>query len=548
MALARGRGASRLSTTIWPGFVDAMTALLMVLMFVITIFMVVQSVLRDTVDRQESELGTLSEQVAGLTGILAVARQERETAQSELSSAQDRISEFEERVASLIAARDTEAERAGEAEAALADTRQRLGSAEDELASTTQRLSTAEATLETTANSLSRAEQALASARGEVDAQAEAARESAARREALQALVEELRADQAETAAALGTAQEQLDESSTALSEAEEQRLAEAEAARLLRERLQASEAELTAMTLSLEESRREAEETLTLLAAAQAAREELDSEAQAALREAAENATEAERQAALLATAREELAGEQDASTEAQRRVALLNEQVAALNGQLASIQQALNASESDGEAAAVELEELGQQLNAALLRASEEQRQRLALEEAERVRLEEEAADLARYRSEFFGRLREILEGREQVEVVGDRFVFQSEVLFGQGEATLSPAGRQSVAQVSDMLMEIADTIPDEIDWVIRVDGHTDSVPLSGQGRYRDNWELSQARALAVVRYMVDDLGFPAGRLAPTGFADTRPVASEDTAEGRARNRRIELKLTER
>ena len=180
--------------------------------------------------------------------------------------------------------------------------------------------------------------------------------------------------------------------------------------------------------------------------------------------------------------------------------------------------------------------------------MRASEEQRQRLALEEAERVRLEEEAADLARYRSEFFGRLREILEGRDEVEIVGDRFVFQSEVLFGQGEATLSDDGRASVARVSDMLIEIADTIPEEIDWVIRVDGHTDSTPLSGQGRYRDNWELSQARALAVVRYMVDDLGFPEGRLAPTGFADTRPVAPEDTAEGRARNRRIELKLTER
>ena len=102
--------------------------------------------------------------------------------------------------------------------------------------------------------------------------------------------------------------------------------------------------------------------------------------------------------------------------------------------------------------------------------------------------------------------------------------------------------------MARVTAMLQEIAGTIPPEIDWVIRVDGHTDSIPLSGTGRYRDNWELSQARALAVVRYMIDDLGFPADRLAPTGFADTRPIAPEDTAENRARNRRIELKLTER
>ncbi|MDO5643197.1 MAG: peptidoglycan -binding protein, partial [Paracoccus sp. (in: a-proteobacteria)] len=315
-----------------------------------------------------------------------------------------------------------------------------------------------------------------------------------------------------------------------------------------LRARLREGQAELTAMTLSLEESRREAEETLTLLAAAEAARAELGDAA-------AQSASEAARQAALLALAQERLAGQQEASTEAQRRVALLNEQVAALNTQLASIQAALDISRAEGAAGDLRLEELGAQLNAALLQASDEQRRRLALEEAEtarleaeRTRLEEEAADLARYRSEFFGRLSQILQGREGVAVVGDRFVFQSEVLFGQGEASLSPAGQTSIARVTDMLAEVATTIPAELDWVIRVDGHTDATPLSGSGRFRDNWELSQARALAVVRYMIDDLGFPADRLAPTGFADTRPVAPEDTPEGRALNRRIELKLTER
>lgn len=132
--------------------------------------------------------------------------------------------------------------------------------------------------------------------------------------------------------------------------------------------------------------------------------------------------------------------------------------------------------------------------------------------------------------------------------MQIVGDRFVFQSEVLFAPGEATLSPAGRDQIAGVARMLSEIADDIPQDIDWIIRVDGHTDSTPLSGTGRYRDNWELSQGRALAVVRYMIDELGFPANRLAAAGFADTRPVAEGDTAEGRAQNRRIELKLTER
>ncbi|WBU62670.1 peptidoglycan -binding protein [Paracoccus aerodenitrificans] len=521
MALSRGnRGGNRFASTIWPGFVDAMTALLMVLMFVITIFMVVQSVLRDTVDRQEDRLSQLTEQVAGLTRILAVTRDERQAAQAGLASAEERLGDFETQVARLIAARDAQAQRAGQAEAELEENREALASAR-------QSLDTTEATLETTRNSLSRAEQALASARSETDAQREAARLAAARREALEALVADLREENA-------TAGQEL-------SEAEQARIAEAAAAEALREKLRNSEAELTALTLSLEESRQEAEDTLTLLAAAEAARDELAGSAENSL-------TESERQAALLATARAELAEEQQSSTEAQRRVALLNEQVAALNAQLASIQQALNISQADGDAAEVELEELGSQLNAALLQASEEQQRRLALEEAERLRLEEETANLSRYRSEFFGRLRDILEGRDEVEIVGDRFVFQSEVLFRQGEATLSQEGRESVARVSEMLMEIADTIPEEIDWVIRVDGHTDSSPLSGQGRYRDNWELSQARALAVVRYMVDDLGFPEGRLAPTGFADTRPVASDDTPEGMARNRRIELKLTER
>ena len=249
-----------------------------------------------------------------------------------------------------------------------------------------------------------------------------------------------------------------------------------------------------------------------------------------------------------MLAVAQEKLAGEQKSSDEAQRRVALLNQQVATLNQQLASIQQALNATETDKQAAEVRLEDLGGQLNAALLNASQEQQRRLTLEEAERKRLQAEAADLARYRSEFFGRLSEVLQGREGVQVVGDRFVFQSEVLFDMGDTTLSDAGRTSIARVTAMLQDIAKTIPPEIDWVIRVDGHTDSTPLSGTGRYRDNWELSQARALAVVRYMVDELGFPADRLAPTGFAETRPLVPDDTPENRAKNRRIELKLTER
>ncbi len=141
----------------------------------------------------------------------------------------------------------------------------------------------------------------------------------------------------------------------------------------------------------------------------------------------------------------------------------------------------------------------------------------------------------------------MREVIEGREGVQIVGDRFIFSSEVLFESASADLSPAGRDQIAGVVAILRDVAAEIPDSIDWILRVDGHTDNVPLRG-GIYADNWELSQARALSVVRFMTDQLGFPPDRLAATGFGEYRPVNPENTSEARAQNRRIELKLTER
>jgi chemotaxis protein MotB len=139
-------------------------------------------------------------------------------------------------------------------------------------------------------------------------------------------------------------------------------------------------------------------------------------------------------------------------------------------------------------------------------------------------------------------------LLAGREGVRVVGDRFVFSSEVLFTAGSADLAPEGRAQIAGVVATLQDVAGQIPPEIDWIIRVDGHTDNVPLSGAGAFADNWELSQARALSVVRFMQDDLGFPPNRMAATGFGEWRPVIADDSDAARAQNRRIELKLTER
>ncbi|MFC3530299.1 peptidoglycan -binding protein [Paracoccus mangrovi] len=474
MGLSRGGsrgGGNRFSATIWPGFVDAMTALLMVMMFVLTIFLLVQSVLRDQITTQDSELDQLGAQVADLSQALSTSQAQAAGLERDLVSERDR---------------------------------------------------------------LRRSEQAIASARAEIDAQTEAARLAAARREALEALIGDLRRRNADTQTRLDTA--------------EAGRLADAAAAEALRARLSQSDAELDAATLNLEAARKRAEETLTLLAAAEAARDDL-----AAARDS--QTAEATRQAGLLALAQQKLSEQEALSTEDQRRVALLNQQVAQLNTQLGSLRAVLDAAGEDKRASDLRAEDLGEKLNLALLRATEEERKRRALEEEARARAEaaqsraeNEARDLARYRSEFFGRLSQILAGREGVQVVGDRFVFSSEVLFPTGEAALSDEGKAQIARVAEMLGQIADEIPPEIDWVIRVDGHTDNRPLSGQGRYRDNWELSQARALAVVRYMADDLGFPANRLVPAGFADTRPVAEGESPEAMARNRRIELKLTER
>lgn len=239
-------------------------------------------------------------------------------------------------------------------------------------------------------------------------------------------------------------------------------------------------------------------------------------------------------------------LTAEQDKALTSAREVELLNQQIAALRSQLGSLQGLLDASSAKDSEAQVQLDTLGSQLNAALAQVASEQKRRAELEASERQRLEVANLDLAKFRSEFFGQLSTLLAGREGVRVVGDRFVFSSEVLFSAGAAELGPEGQAQIAGVVEILNEIRSNIPDSIDWIIRVDGHTDDVPLSGLGEFADNWELSQARALSVVRYMQTQLGFPPNRLAATGFGEYRPVVGGP--EGRAQNRRIELKLTER
>ena len=540
MALSRRTG-QRFQASIWPGFVDAMTGLLLVLMFVLTIFMVVQFVLRETISGQESELDALGSEVAALAQALGL--EQRRSADlttrlgeldATLGTAQDQIAQQEALILSLRGERDAGL-------AALDAAQTRITAFEAQVAALLSERDTAlgtVATLEAEQGRLLSEQEALnlalAQARNEIDAGTEAARLAAARREALEALIADLRSE-------ADTLSGQVSDLQTQLSEEEAARLADAAAAEALRARLQNADTELTAMTLALEEQRARAEETLTLLAAAEAAREDMQAQLGTTM-------TEAERDAALLAQAQRRLAEAQETSTAAQQAQALLNQQVAALRNQLGQLQAILDDSKAREAAASIQVQSLGSDLNAALARAAAEERRRRQLEEAERQRLEAEAQDLQKYRSEFFGRLRDLLGTQPGVQVVGDRFVFASEVLFPPGSATLSDAGQGEVAKVAAILQTVADDIPDGIDWVIQVNGHTDNVPLSGQGEFADNWELSQARALSVVRFMSGSLGIPPNRLSANGFGEYNPVNTADTEEARAQNRRIELKFTEK
>ncbi|MBU2327893.1 MAG: peptidoglycan -binding protein [Alphaproteobacteria bacterium] len=220
------------------------------------------------------------------------------------------------------------------------------------------------------------------------------------------------------------------------------------------------------------------------------------------------------------------ELDAERQVSARAMSQIELLNQQIAALRAQIAAVEQALQASEAKDEASQARISDLGRRLNVAL---------------AQRVQ------ELNRYRSDFFGRLREILSDRENIRIVGDRFVFQSEVLFPVGGADLDTAGQAEMAKLAAAILELAQEIPAEINWVLRVDGHTDASPLTGTGRYRDNWELSSARATSVVKYLISQ-GVPANRLVAAGFGEFQPIAEGDTPDVLSQNRRIELKLTER
>lgn len=219
------------------------------------------------------------------------------------------------------------------------------------------------------------------------------------------------------------------------------------------------------------------------------------------------------------------ELEAERALSSQQISQIALLNQQISALRRQLAALEDALEVSERTNRESQAKIADLGQRLNIAL---------------AQRVQ------ELQRYRSEFFGRLREILGNRPEIRVVGDRFVFQSEVFFDRGSAALRPEARPELDKLADALLDLEKQIPADIPWVLRVDGHTDTRPIATV-QFPSNWELSAARAISVVQYLISR-GLKPDRLVAAGFGEFQPLDPGTTEEAYSRNRRIELKLTER
>ncbi|HEV2552442.1 MAG TPA: peptidoglycan -binding protein [Bosea sp. (in: a-proteobacteria)] len=284
-------------------------------------------------------------------------------------------------------------------------------------------------------------------------------------------------------------------------------------------ERLNQQISELTDLLALERASNRQAQESLTLLQSSLTREQAERGRIQDML------AAQPGNQAAQLGEAQKALDAERQLSARAQATVDLVNQQILAMRRQLAALEEALSASEAKDKEAQARISELGSRLNVAL---------------AQRVQ------ELARYRSDFFGRLRQVLGTRPDIRVVGDRFVFQSEVFFDAGQAVLKPEGRGELDKLGAIIADLGREMPPDLPWILRVDGHTDNRPIRSP-QFPSNWHLSAARAIAVVEYLVTK-GIPADRIAATGFGEYQPLDVANTDDAWRRNRRIEFKITER
>ncbi|MDG2474338.1 MAG: peptidoglycan -binding protein [Paracoccaceae bacterium] len=631
MALIRRSGA-RFSANIWPGFVDAMTAILLVLMFVLSIFMIVQSILRDTITGQNSQLAVLSLQLHEIRNDLGLEKsklaqlnarfeeklialsvteekfnvqrlrnaQLDEILKSKTSNIEALKSDFEDLTFKLQAIQSQLSSKTIELSSSQKDkdilktklydldslasermallvalrtkfemANQKVQNFEAQIAGlilrTTQLvkdLDEAENKFTDVKNENQLVKLALSKAREEVNSEAEAARLFAARADALEALVEDFKKEQESLINTnVGLTKEfenkenlilkisaDLKKKDIDLKKAEADILLEQAAISNLKKKLSAEKEELGLLTLTLDAERKKAVETLQLIASSKALQKLLREKNYQLLlsKNAADEALEIKKIA--LLEARAQLLKQEDLIKASVLEVERLNLTSEALSKELSEMQTILDESEFKEQQKNVELKLLGSRLNAALARVASEQRKRAELEAKEVQRLKLEANDLKNYRSEFFGRLRAIIGGKEGIEIVGDRFVFASEVLFQPGSATIEDQGRKQLSAVAKVIKEVSPDIPEKINWILRVDGHTDIQPLAKASQFKDNWELSQARSLSVVKYLIKYEEVDPNRLAATGFGQFQPLEYGSNPDALARNRRIELKLTEK
>ncbi|HYZ24755.1 MAG TPA: peptidoglycan -binding protein [Rhodopila sp.] len=438
-ARVRRNGSNGLEA--WPGYVDALSTLLMVIIFVLLVFVLAQAFLSATLSGRSKELQQATQQLAELTNLLSLER--GKAADLQLS-----VSQLGQELTNRSAERDRLSKQVSDA--------------------------------------------------------AKAIQAATAANKQLQAQLNESRGQTTAAQAQLADTQNQLNDARNQLAEMKRQIAELDKTVAVDKDTIQAKLSDLAKLA---DEAR-----ALTAL------RDELEKQAQDA---AGRAMTEQQRRQAVEL----QLSDEKKLGDSARAQIALLNQQIAQLKQQLAAISSALELTQEQNQAKDVQISNLGQKLNAALASKVEE---------------------LQGYRSEFFGKLRQVLANRPGIQIVGDRFVFQSEVLFPVGSADLTQTGNSQITALAITIKDIASEIPPDLHWVLRVDGHTDPQPVKG-GQFSSNWELAAARAINVVKLLIAD-GVPPEHLAATAFGEFQPFGPGDTPEAYAKDRRIELRLTDR
>jgi chemotaxis protein MotB len=459
---ARARRSHGNGLEAWPGYVDALSTLLMVIIFVLLVFVLAQAFMSAALSGRSKALDQANHELAQLADALSLER-------GKVSDLGVSIAQLNKDLTASNLARatlSTQLNAARDLAASTAAQRDALKADRDQLS---QRVTDANLALQTATLSN-----------------------------------QQLNAQQSDTARQLDATKAELDAARQHLAEMQRQVAELDKTVTIGKDTIQARLSELAKV-----------QEQARALAAL---RDELEKQAQDA---AARAMTEQERRHAVQA----QLADEKKLGDSARAQIALLNQQIDQLKTQLASVAASLDLAQQQGKTKDTEISNLGQKLNAALASKVEE---------------------LKQYRSEFFGRLRTVLANRPGIQIVGDRFVFQSEVLFPVGSADLTQAGIAQMTALAITVKDIATDIPPGMPWVLRVDGHTDPQPLKG-GTYASNWELSAARAINVVKLLIAD-GVPASHLAATAFGEYQPFAPGDTPDAYAKDRRIELRLTDR